>query len=100
MDIQTDYLQEVFNPKQYKSTVDKAAKVLNDFDKENPFDTIVFTGISGAALAFPLALALNKPMLCVRKRGSGSHSVFRLEGNHNAERYVVEAIERLRDAAT
>lgn len=38
------------------------------------FDTIVATGVSGMAVAFPLAVALRKRVAILRKRGDDSHS--------------------------
>jgi len=88
--IRTDYLSHVFYPDQFKVMVEKAEKRLRELDGHTPFDSIAFTGVSGAALAFPLALALDKTLLCVRKKKSeSSHSPFEVEGNYSSECYVI-----------
>jgi len=88
--IRTDYLSDVFYPETFKAAVDKATERLREFDGHTPFDSIAFTGVSGAAFAFPLSLALNKTLLCVRKKkGESSHSPYEVEGNYSSESYVI-----------
>jgi len=88
--ITTDYLGSVFCREKFAQTVDRSEKDIRDWiAKGNDFDCIAFTGVSGAALAFPLALRLNKGLLCIRKEGSGSHSLYDIEGDFSGDRYII-----------
>lgn len=89
MEIRTDYLTCVFDPVAFRTRVNEAIGLLTEFRKHTPFDAIAFTGVSGAALAFPLSFALGIPLLCVRKQGESSHSPYKVEGDYSAERYVI-----------
>jgi adenine/guanine phosphoribosyltransferase-like PRPP-binding protein len=51
------------------------------------FDAIAFTGNSGALVAAPLAIALDKKLILIRKRKDMSHGEF-IEGNTNS-RYII-----------
>jgi adenine/guanine phosphoribosyltransferase-like PRPP-binding protein len=53
------------------------------------FDAIAFTGNSGAIYAPPVALALNKPMILVRKSEVSSHSSRDVEGLKSAKTYII-----------
>ena len=89
MEIRTDYLPCVFDPVEFRGAVNKAIGQLTEFRKDTPFDAIAFTGVSGAAMAFPLSFALGIPLLCVRKGGENSHSPYKVEGDYAARRYVI-----------
>lgn len=98
MGIQTSYLRSVYEDGLFKRTVDKAieeAKVL--FDKHQ-FDTIAFSGMSGAAMAYVLAYQMNLQLICVRKGTDGSHfhrawpfnqNGHVCEGNLDTKRYLI-----------
>jgi len=92
--MQTNYLQHVFTPEIFPRTVDSTIKKVEELKKETDFDTIAFTGISGAAMAFILSHWLDVPLLCVRKQGESSHyhQLTRkiLEGNvHDVRKYII-----------
>lgn len=53
--------------------VDITIKSAERLRKETEFDTIAFSGISGAAIAFILSHWMDVPLLCVRKKGENSH---------------------------
>lgn len=89
MDIKSCYLPCVFDPERFHSSVRLTVDILAEFEKHTPFDTIAFTGVSGAALAFPLSYLLGKPLLCVRKANSSTHSSYKVEGNYSAFRYII-----------
>jgi hypothetical protein len=87
--IQTDYLDKVYHLDQFRRAVNLAVKRIKKFEKEHPFEAIAFTGISGAAFAFPLSLQLNKPLICVRKRKDNTHYGDIVEGCTNATSYII-----------
>ena len=94
MTISTSYLQHVFYHDTFQRTVDKTVTMAERLKKETLFDTIVFSGISGSALAFILSHWMNMPLLCVRKLGENSHYHNQtkrvLEGNvENMRRYLI-----------
>lgn len=89
MKIKSDYLHAVFEPTAYPLTLNEAEKRVCNFHSETPFDAIAFTGISGAAIAFPLAAALNKPLICVRKKGVSTHSHREVEGYLDNGSYII-----------
>jgi phosphoribosylpyrophosphate synthetase len=91
LEIKTEYLHGIYNPNHLTSTVDKAVEKTYEIMVSNSFDTIVFTGNSGAALAYTLAYKLGLPLLCVRKQDN-SHYLRRsnlLEGNVSTSRYII-----------
>lgn len=57
--------------------VDAASDLLEDLD----FDTIVCMGISGLIFSSPLAMAMDKHLLVVRKDVDSSHGKFIAEGH-------------------
>jgi adenine/guanine phosphoribosyltransferase-like PRPP-binding protein len=83
--MQTSYLQHVFDQGIFCRAVDKTILAAEAIKKKTGFDTIAFSGMSGAAMAFLLSHWMSVPLLCVRKRGDGSHYVNQtgkiLEGN-------------------
>jgi len=99
--IKTDYLRKVFDPKKYSWTLKEAQIALRSFSKRHPFDAIAFTGVSGASLAFPLSLTLNKPLICIRKDDNSHYfrdhfevkdlqvALGRVEGCINPQNYII-----------
>jgi adenine/guanine phosphoribosyltransferase-like PRPP-binding protein len=57
--------------------------------KNHKFDTIAFSGMSGAILAPAVALKMNKALALVRKMADSSHSKSRVEGNCAVNKYVI-----------
>jgi adenine/guanine phosphoribosyltransferase-like PRPP-binding protein len=92
--MQTNYLQHVFDQKIFQKAVDKTLLSAESIRKRTGFDTIAFTGMSGAAMAFLLSHWMNVPLLCVRKKNDNSHYVTQtsriLEGNvHDVRKYLI-----------
>lgn len=94
MDIRTVYLKHVFEPELFPKMVEKSITKAEQLKSELKFDTLAFSGMSGAAIAFILSHWLNIPLLCIRKKEENSH--FRssrpscvCEGNLDAKRYLI-----------
>ena len=92
--ITTSYLGTIFTTDKFKICVDVAVKDLTAFGLDK-FEAIAFTGVSGAALAFPLSYLLNKPLLCVRKETCNSHFITDsynpsfVEGDAGTQSYII-----------
>ena len=98
MTIQTSYLRSVYETKLFQKTVDKAIQEADALLQKYQFDTVAFTGTSGAAMAYILAYKLNLQLLCVRKKTDGSHfhksypfsdRGWVCEGNLGSKRYLI-----------
>lgn len=90
--VETDYLFDVFSTRELAATVRWCVKRVLALRAKHRFDSIAFTGISGAAVAFAVSAATGIPITCVRKRSSGSeasHSSCAVEGHVNMERYII-----------
>jgi adenine/guanine phosphoribosyltransferase-like PRPP-binding protein len=85
--IQTSYLEKVYYPNEFARLIKKMTAALKTFEKKNPFDAIAFRGTSGAAVAYPLSIALKIPLICVRK--GNSHSYMKVEGCIDAMKYII-----------
>lgn len=85
--IRTDYLEEVFHVAKFNKTIKSLRESIRRFKIKKPFDTIVFTGVSGAAVGFPLSLQLKIPTLCIRKELS--HFGYRPEGNYGVKNFII-----------
>lgn len=70
-----------------RETLSKCVSVLRQ--RRMDFDAIAFRGHSGALIAAPLALALDKTMLMVRKPGVNAHSYRLVEGDMAAKTYII-----------
>ena len=89
--VQTDYLSEVFEVTRFKHNIGLTIRMAKKIMLDLPFDSIAFTGTSGAALAFILSAEMGIPLLCVRKQSENSHYVRTtglLEGNVNTRKYL------------
>lgn len=82
-----DYLKYYLDPVAAKNRYVLAAKVLKKYAKE--FDSIAFTGMSGALIAPAIASRLNKPLIMVRKSTRNCHSSHKVEGNKACKKYVI-----------
>lgn len=88
--ISSEYLQEVFQKERFSLILERAVCDLQEYEREVPFDSIAFCGMSGAALAYPLSPRLDKSLLCVRKKGEVlSHSWDSVEGNLGSQSYII-----------
>ena len=92
--ISTSYLSTIFYPETFPKTIEASLEVARRLKEERGFDTIAFSGMSGAAMAFILANEMKLPLLCVRKKGESSHYVNGyedriLEGNLTTEKFLL-----------
>lgn len=87
--IKSAYLKDIFCPsrlfKTYARTLN-AAIVLKRYLK---YDTIAFSGLSGASIAFPLSVAMGIPLVCIRKRTDMTHSNRLVEGQVDVRKYLI-----------
>lgn len=61
-------------------------KILSRYE----FEAIAFRGLSGALLAMPIAIALDKSLLMVRKETDQCHSTYLpVQGDTNTKRYII-----------
>ena len=89
--VRTDYLGSVFDPSRFGHTVKRALVLARKALEKEEFDSIAFTGNSGAALAYILASELGVALICIRKETDNSHysqGGQRLEGYTAAKRYL------------
>jgi len=86
--IQTDYLKYLFRVEDFDYTIDKLRLKLNRLKSRKKFDSIAFTGVSGAGVAFPISYLLEIPLICVRK-SEVTHSRYRVEGNRSCKKYII-----------
>lgn len=56
-----------------RGVVDRAIETLRDHTHR--FDSIMVTGVSGMSVGFPVALALDKPIIVLRKPREATHGV-------------------------
>lgn len=98
MAIQSVYLKSVYELDKFQKTIDKTVATASDLLEKYQFDTIAFSGMSGAAMAFILSHKLNLPLLCVRKKEDGSHfhqaypmrgNGLLCEGNLDTQNYLI-----------
>lgn len=83
---QVSYLECALVRKKLKANVKKAA---HDLKKQGfEFESIAFRGMSGAVLASPIALALDKTLILVRK-GENTHSTYAVEGDLSGQKYII-----------
>ena len=82
------YLHMVYDNYWFPQVIDHAEKALRIFGKKTRFQALAFSGMSGAAIAFPLALRLNKKLMCVRKKDN-SHYKGSFEGDLDSKKYVI-----------
>lgn len=83
--VKSHYLGEILTLDGRKEVLDNLKKRLKKLD----FDTIVFSGMSGALIAPSLADALKKKLVMVRKDSDITHSCYRLEGDLGGCRYII-----------
>lgn len=81
------YLADILNAKRLKEAVENTVKAIKDSGLE--FDTIAFTGVSGALVAPAVCMALNKVPTVVRKEKSNNHSCRSYEGLCGNFKYII-----------
>jgi orotate phosphoribosyltransferase-like protein len=86
-------MNTVFRQELFAKAVDKTITTAESMRKIFQYDTIAFSGVSGAAMAFILSHWLSVPLLCVRRAGDNSHYFngrhSHCEGNFDAKRYMI-----------
>ena len=92
--IRTTYMGQVYNPVEFEETVNKSIATADKLKEQFGFDTIAFSGMSGAAMAYILAHWMDMPLLCVRRKEDGSHRRSLLpnqllEGNFGVRKYLI-----------
>lgn len=88
MKIKTNVLEKVFSPQALRMIGKETVRLIKKMEKQIVFDTIAFTGLSGAALAFILSYETGYPLFCLRKEESG-HWDSLIEGNINLKNYII-----------
>lgn len=83
----TDYLHQVFTPIDYQELIKDSLECAGKLYQKKKFQAIAFSGMSGAALAFPLGYLMDLPLLCVRK--NSSHSFYTVEGMLEISSYII-----------
>lgn len=77
----------ILDSKKRKETVDKLVDYFTNYCSLN-YDSIAFTGMSGAIIAPEVAGRLNKEVILVRKE-KNSHSPVMVEGNYDSQNYII-----------
>lgn len=84
------HLGDIFMyPDKYGQLVDRIADQLEALRKKQSFTGMVFRGLSGAALAYPLSARLHIPLICVRKKDENSHGRDVEGPQANVRRYII-----------
>ena len=81
-----DYMH-ILDPDELRRCINNALQRLEG--EHLNFDAVAFTGVSGALLAPPIAMTLNKTLLLIRKTKDSTHSPFQVEGDKGARRYLI-----------
>lgn len=83
----TVYLSEALGINERKETVRKLCKCIKESDLE--FDSIAFTGMSGALIAPLVCEKLGKNLIMVRKESDKNHSDMLIEAEKVGEKYII-----------
>jgi len=91
MKIISEYLSIIYHPDRFHTIIERTISAAYQMMMDVPYDTIAFTGTSGAAMAFVLSKELGMPLLCVRKKSEKSHysGNHYLEGNFGTQNYII-----------
>ena len=85
----SDHLSDIYySPLKYRRLVVRIADQLGPLKKKLKFNAIAFRGSSGAALAYPLSILLNIPIICIRKP-ERSHGLLVESSKRNIRRYII-----------
>lgn len=90
--INSGYLEGVYQPSDFRRLVSRVTAHVTAIQAMVPFDTIAFSGFSGAGLAFPVSFLTGIPLLAVRKdEDTGHHKLTRgvLEGHISTSTYAI-----------
>lgn len=81
MKVTSSYLSNVFSdPALYRILINRVSVRVNELASKHEVDSIIFTGHSGAALAYPVSAQTGIPLVLLRKDGESSHATSNLEG--------------------
>lgn len=72
-----------------RQAIDEAVAAAEIHLGDREFDTIAFTGMSGALFAPIVAYKLHKEIVAIRKPRDGSHSDYDTEGYLHASKYII-----------
>lgn len=87
--VHTDYLNSVFNPRQLKATIAWCVRAVATLKKRGiKFDTLAFTGTSGAAVGFAVGAATGTPVTFIRKPQRSHFHGGDIEGMLGTKTYV------------
>lgn len=87
MPVHSTYLHVVVNHITLPKLVTHIANLLKPHKKQ--FDAIAFRGLSGALIAPLVAVRMKKHFLAVRKPSEKNHSTMKVEGDFDAQRYII-----------
>lgn len=87
-EIRSDYLNSIYEIKDFTKKINYIVKELKVIRRKNPFDAIAIRGVSGMAVGFPISLLLKIPLINVRKPGL-SHYLDEVEGTISSKRYLI-----------
>lgn len=92
--IRSTYLEDIYHVNSFTDLIKQATNALREFRKQNYFDSIAFSGYSGAAFAYPISYKLKIPLICVRKENESSHyarykTSNKVEGFYSAKKYLI-----------
>jgi orotate phosphoribosyltransferase len=73
LQIDSGYGWTTFSPSSWTTKLQACAKKINTLKKKHKIDALAYTGSSGAAAAYVLGVALDLPVVYVRKKGESSH---------------------------
>lgn len=86
----SSYLWRFIEPDNLRESIKLAVRALELW--KDDFDAVAFRGMSGALIGPPVALAMNKTMIMVRKPDEDSHAIIDrvlVEGDAGARSYII-----------
>ena len=90
MQFSSSYLSDIFgNPVKYRKLVAHVGENVVRLKEHYGFDAIAFTGASGSAMAYPISVLTDIPLIYVRKDGENCHGD-KIEGTPiNVKKYAI-----------
>uniref|UniRef100_A0A6M3LRM0 Phosphoribosyltransferase domain-containing protein n=1 Tax=viral metagenome TaxID=1070528 RepID=A0A6M3LRM0_9ZZZZ len=82
----SSYLKNTFDPELFQRTVNSTVERVKQLQKELQFDSLAFTGQSGASVAYPVSFLTGLKLICIRK--ISSHG-FPVEQSNDCGRYLI-----------
>ena len=83
------YLHPVFIKEEFSEMMRRTVRLARMMKRAYKYDTIVFTGMSGALVSSAISLAIDSSLVCIRKNEDSSHYPFNFEGNPNVKNYII-----------